>query len=211
MRLGMILIIFSIAAIIYILPSVTAKFSGSHTVEFNESTRTAGLQCMKCHTYIFDELNATENSRNTLQKHMNAAGNTSYTSKWLTSNITNATTSGVCLLCHLVQVDLKGSHTKTIIRACTDLDCHGNNQSTNNTAYRAAGNVGPQLGAKNVHQTWFNSMSDSISNIQNETGKNYTKAYWTCLGCHTYVGVNINVIETPYNHSNASAPQRRYL
>ncbi len=211
MRLSTILVIFLVVAVIYILPSVTARFSGSHTMEFNESTRTAGLQCMNCHTYIFDELNATENSRNTLQKHMNAAGNTSYTSGWLTANITNTTQSGVCLLCHLAQVDMPGSHTKTMIRACTDTDCHGNNQSTNNTAYRAAGRVGPQLGAENVHQPWFNAMSSSVSRIQNETGSNYTKGYWACLGCHTSVRVNINVTEVPFSHTNASASKRRYL
>jgi len=91
------------------------------------------------------------------------------------------------------------------------LDCHGNNQSTNNTAYLAAGRVGPQLGEENVHQAWFNAMSGSISDIKNETGANYTKAYWACLGCHTYVGVNMNVTKAQFNHSNASASKRRYL
>ncbi len=208
MRLGPLLIIFLAVMAIYVFPQVLATLAGSHTMEFN-ATGTGSLECVKCHSYIFAELNATDDSRSVLQVHRNAAGNESYTRGWIAQNITNTTDSGVCLLCHLGQV--QNSHTKVFVRTCIDLDCHGTNESTNNTAYRV-GSIGPDLGSKtNVHERWFDSMSGYDSAYQNETGINYTKGYWACLGCHTYVRVNINATEEKYSHDNANAKQRRYL
>ena len=46
---------------VYVLPSVTAKFQGSHTMEFNASsngvTNASGMDCGACHTYVQSELN----------------------------------------------------------------------------------------------------------------------------------------------------------
>lgn len=210
MRLGPLLIILLIVVAVYVLPFIIATLAGSHTMEFNV-TGAGSLECAKCHKNILAELNSTGNSRSVLQAHRNAAGNTSYTTGWLTPNITNTTDSGVCLLCHLAQVQVQGSHTQVLVRACTDLDCHGTNESTNNTAYDV-GDVGLDLGNKtNLHERWFDAMSGYYSTYQNETGANYTKGYWACLGCHTHVEVNINATEEAYPHDNASAEQRRYL
>jgi len=211
MRLGPLLIVFLIVVAVYTLPYIVATISGTHTMEVNMSASVKGLQCVNCHEYIWDELSLTDESSNVLQAHRNAAGNTNYTAGWLTLNITNTTDSGVCLLCHLAQIQIQGSHTQVVTRACTDLDCHGTNESTNNTAYNV-GDIGLDLGNQtNVHERWFDAMSGYKSAYQNETGANYTKGYWACLGCHTHVKVSINATEAAYPHDDPSAEQKRYL
>ena len=37
---------------IYVLPSVTARFAGSHTMEVNTSAGSGGMSCGECHQYI---------------------------------------------------------------------------------------------------------------------------------------------------------------
>ncbi len=205
---------------VYVLPSIVATFAGSHTTEFNASVYVKGLQCPDCHEYIWDELSLTDESRNVLQAHRNAAGNGSkvgnYTTNWLSMDLDNTTNSSLCYFCHIVQINtstgepLTPTHTQILVRVCTDLDCHGNNESTDNTAYDA-GDIGPDLGNKNAHERWFDGMSKYGSTYKNETGANYTKGYWACLGCHTYVEMNINATEDAYLHDDAGAEQRRYL
>jgi hypothetical protein len=187
---------------VYVLPSVFARFAGTHTMEINESTGAAGLNCIACHQIIFDELNATADARTVLQAHRKAAGNTSYTLGWLNMTIDNSTDVGICYLCHRPQTNLTNSHTKSVVRACTDLDCHGTNETTNNTAYPTAGQVGPILGSHNVHEPFFDGMSAYYSNYLNETGANYTLGYWACLGCHTEVIVTRNLTKNTYQHDN---------
>lgn len=211
MRLGPILIVFLIVAAAYILPQVVATFTGTHTMEVN-ATGASSLTCTGCHGVILAELNATPRSREVFQAHRNAAGNTTYTSNWLTSEITNTTDSDVCLLCHLAEFEVGGSHTQVIIRACTDVDCHGNNETSNNSLYpTATGNASAMLSGENVHSRWFDEMSGYNSSARNETGANYTTSYWACMGCHTEVGMDINVTEAVYLHNDSSAARRRYL
>ncbi|NOZ76282.1 MAG: hypothetical protein GXO65_01090 [Euryarchaeota archaeon] len=143
---------------VYILPTAFARFAGAHTMELNQSSGVEGLNCIACHEIIYDELNATA-ARATAQVHRNAAGNASYTQPWLNMTLDNTTEVAICYLCHRAQTDATGSHTKGVVRACTDLDCHGTNESTNNTAYPTAGNVGPVLGGHNVHEPFFDGMS----------------------------------------------------
>jgi len=212
MKLGHLLILCVLIAGVYVLPGVIATFAGSHTIERNESGRAASLECVECHAYISEELNNTAASRSILQKHRNAAGNESYTKGWLNLTIDNTTEYGVCQLCHLAQEPIIGGHTQTIVRVCTDQDCHGNNATTNNTAYPAAGIVGSHLGnVTNVHGNWFKAMSGMYSNYTNETGANYTLDYWACLACHTSVEVDRNISEGSFAHNDENAARDRYL
>jgi hypothetical protein len=211
MRVFQILIIFIVVASIYVLPLISAKFTGSHTAEVNISGGPAVMECTGCHSNILSELQATTESARVYQIHRDAAGNTSYVRDFLTSNITNSTDSNVCLFCHLAQFRVTESHTQLVVRACTDLDCHGTNVTTNNTGYPTAGNIGVKLGETNAHERWFDALSGINSTRQNETGNYYSHGFWTCLGCHTGVGVNINATEALYPHDTAGDPQRRYF
>jgi uncharacterized protein (UPF0333 family) len=208
MRLGSILVIFLVVALIYILPLIAANFSGTHTTEVKGVDV---LDCTGCHSNILSELQATAESTRVFQVHSNAAGNTSYTTGFLNENITNTSNSKVCLLCHLAQIQITDSHTQLVVRACTDLDCHGNNETTNNTGYPVAGNISAKLGSTNAHEGWFDAMSGITSTRQNETGASYSNDFLTCIGCHTGTGVNINATEATYPHDDAGASQRRYF
>ncbi len=201
---------------IYLLPSVMARLAGGHTWELNSTGGAASLECTSCHQYIFDELNATAASSVVLAAHRNAAGNTTYTSTLLNPKVSNTTNSKLCLMCHLAKITLNESHTQIIVRVCIDPSCHGTNESTNNTIYPEEGSMGPRLGnVTNVHEPWFDGSSGFTSPLLNETGANYSKGYFVCLGCHTVVGVNINKTGTEYFAHNDSGAfnnkTRRYL
>lgn len=211
MRTGPLLLIFLAAASIYVLPFIAANFQGSHTSELNASGGVNALDCTGCHSNILSELTANAESTRVFQMHSNAAGNTTYTSNFLSPNITNSTNSRVCMLCHLAQVSVTESHTQLVVRPCTDLDCHGSNATTNNTLYPTAGNVGVKLGSTNAHEGWFDALSGITSTRQNETGAYYSKDFYTCLGCHTGTHANINTTEAAYPHDDAGASARRYF
>ena len=212
MRLSPILIITLIVVAVYIMPQIAARFTSSHTVEGNMTGGgVKSLKCVECHQYILDEANGTVGEA-VFRAHEDAAKNTTYTQNWL-NIIINETREEerTCYLCHLAQVE-GGTHTQITTRVCTDLDCHGTNESSNNTAYPTTGNIGPALGGvSNVHEDWFDAMTDYTSSLQNETGTNYTLDYWACLGCHTGVGVNMNATEPMYPHDDPSDEQRRYF
>lgn len=211
MRLGPISVILIMVTSIYVLPLVVAKFTGSHTAEVNATEGVDALDCVACHGNILSELNATTESQRVYQVHSDAAGNTSYTSAFLNENITNSSDSKVCMLCHLAQSRMEGSHTQLVIRVCTDQDCHGNNETTNNTGYPLAGNISAKLGSqKNAHERWFDAMSNINSTRRNETGAYYSNDFLTCVGCHTGTSVNINATEALYPHGDVDDPQRRY-
>jgi cytochrome c553 len=212
MRYAPFLLIILLVLGVYVLPTAFARFAGTHTMEVNKSAGISGLDCIACHQIIFDELNATAASRATTQAHRNAAGNTSYTRNWLNMTIDNTSEVGVCYLCHRPQTDVINSHTMGVVRACTDLDCHGNNGTVwNNTAYPSAGQVGRVLGGHNVHEPFFDGMSAYDSRYINETGSNYTLGFWACLGCHTEVTVTRNLTKTPFQHNDPNQGRKRYI
>jgi hypothetical protein len=116
-----------------------------------------------------------------------------------------------------MQISSLQSHTKTTVRACTDLDCHGNNATTNNTAY-PEGSFGPKLGGSdslnptNVHMRIFNQISALDSGYINETGSDYKKGFFFCIGCHTQTQFELSQNGTEaFNHSIFNATKRRYL
>jgi len=217
MRMKHLLLLALAIAFIYTLPTAIARFVGTHTWEINQTNGSRSINCVRCHSYILDELNTNTLTNETHQKHKNAAGNSSYTQGWLNLTIYNSSDFSVCQLCHLNQLSATPSHTKVTIRTCVDLDCHGSNATTNNTAY-AAGLMGPKLGGSNesaptnVHMRAFNQMSALNSSYLNETGDNYKQGFYFCLGCHTYIefGINYNGTES-YAHDNSSDSRRRYL
>ncbi|MFQ6135915.1 MAG: hypothetical protein ACE5PM_01895 [Candidatus Hydrothermarchaeales archaeon] len=210
MKTGMLLFLFIIVASIYLLPDLTARYSGSHTMEWNV-TGVESLKCTDCHKYILEELNASTGVE-VYQRHRAAAGNSTYTYGWLNLTIDNETEYGVCQMCHLAQIANVSSHTKTAVRACIDFDCHGNNETTNNTYY-AVGNMTALLAVKNVHERVFDRLHDIPSNYVNETGDSYPRSFYLCLGCHTEVGSEISYYNDTegFTHDAVPAQPRRYL
>jgi len=208
----LLLLSFLITMGIYLLPASVARISGTHSWELNATGGAASLECVGCHQYIYDELSATADSREVLTAHRNAAGNETYTSILLTSNVSNETNSKLCLMCHLAKIRISTSHTQIIVRPCTDVSCHGSNESTNNTIYSEAGGMGVILGQTNAHEYVFDDLSGFTSPLLNETGANYSQSYFLCLGCHTRVSVQINKTGTDsFAHNDSNQAQRRYL
>ncbi len=203
-----VLMLLAIAVIgIYVLPSVTARFAGSHTMEVNESALVEGLMCERCHTYIIDELYATERSDDVVVKHLAAAQSAAYVNSTGILNITdtdglaNANRSA-CLMCHLVTKDrggLNASHTKITIRVCTDPKCHGQPEDPNTLSgydqYTSTLlNITAKLSADvDVHSKFYNPLNDSDSRYVRQDGVNYTRGFFACLGCHTHVGITFNL------------------
>jgi hypothetical protein len=202
---------------VYVIPTAVARYSGSHTWEVNSTDGVASVNCVNCHGYILNELNSTAATETVLNAHTDAAGNSSFTQNWLNLTIDNTTQQGVCQLCHINQLSSTVSHTKVTIRACTDQDCHGDNSSTNNTAY-PEGRMGPYLGGTNtsdptnVHMRIFNQISDFDSGYRNETSVDYKEGFFFCIGCHTTTEFEITRQGTEeLNHSDFNEPKRRYL
>lgn len=210
MRFDILLVILLVVAGIYVMPSVIASFQGTHTWEVNATAGGMGLRCNECHSYILSEMTAGDGS-DVFQAHRNAAGNEAYTKGLLNLEIDNTTDYGTCQLCHLAKMRINESHTQVVVRVCTDPNCHGSKEGTNNTLYYT-GVVGPQLGnTSNVHGSWFSGMYSYYSSYRNETGAAYTKGYWACLGCHTHVDTDVKITEGTFAHNDASAARKRYL
>ncbi len=137
---------------IYILPSVTAKFTGSHSWEVNRSGGPSQLKCGRCHIYIRDEMaaaggtNVSNSSAGNAEgsctfyndqvdvvcAHINASRNANFTGTNRAINITTDTTRDwdtVCHMCHVLETgaSVGAQHTRVTIRVCTD--CHGSNNS----------------------------------------------------------------------------------
>jgi len=218
---------------IYVLPSAIAKFAGSHTWEFNATTRVTALQCGKCHTYIKNEINNTNAQMyagDAISAHLAASNNTNYVSNASGAPIYipslpaswDATYDNVCWMCHTVESGFTAStHTKVTIRACTDIDCHGNylNYTDNGVSAPAAPTgtniTNCQIWNENICNVTgrINSTSDAHKNFYypltayespygNEGGYQYgsestangkyTYGFVACLACHTHVGLSLN-------------------
>jgi len=163
---------------IYVLPSVTARYAGSHTMEVNTSVGgPQNMKCGQCHGYIVDELNATTKSDYVVYQHMVAAG--------------ASTADTVCQFCHTVSTGIVGSHTQVTIKPCTDSSCHGNESSSEITR-----NVTGRLNTSvDMHRGWYRAMeatNDPLGRVDS-SGTALKAGYYVCLGCHTHVGVAFNV------------------
>lgn len=159
---------------IYVLPSVTARFAGSHTVEVNMGAGAAGqgvgnLQCLQCHQNIQDEAEATSLSLGVLSAH----------------NASDGGKAIVCAVCHTVNNN-SATHTMVETVNCTDALCHGKSGigASSSRATNASINLNNSADA---HSGWSNALEAS------SVGKSAT-----CLACHTHVEVTFNRTETVY-------------
>jgi hypothetical protein len=192
---------------IYVLPSAVAKYAGSHTWELNETGGVTSLQCGKCHTYIKNEITAGV-TNDAMNAHLNASNNSNYVGIGKLINITNTPTGSlddVCWMCHIQELDatLSGGHTKVVIRACTDSDCHGDTTGTGactvfptgfgggvNTSCNVTGNLNSSTDA---HWNFYRPLTGLTSSIGNEDGGNYDMGFIACIGCHTHTGLDLNI------------------
>ncbi len=210
-----VLMLLAIAVVgIYVLPSVTARFAGSHSMELNQTGRISSLQCERCHDYILGELGATSQATDVLTAHRLAAPEANYVNGSGILNITktdalaNANRSA-CMLCHLVTRNVTGNlnmtHTHTTIRVCDDDQCHGAGveQAGDTTVGGVlaawatdALNVSAKLSnAADPHSKFYNPLNvqPAYEYIDQQTGQNYTKGFYACMACHTHVGVSFNL------------------
>ncbi len=217
-----VLMLLAIAVVgIYVLPSVTARFAGSHTMEVNKTLGMTGLDCAKCHSYIFDELNASASSQGVLGAHRGAALNDAFvynvtdggTATLDTDNSGVIEDSELCQFCHRAKETITGAHTQVYVRVCTDTDCHGawklpNGTVANDTYMGSSGDrnweytaayIGQKLANTTVepHANWFRGMwqqnSTYIWEDEAAQGTNYRTDYYACLACHTHVGMTIKL------------------
>ncbi len=133
----------------------------------------------------------------------------------------------LCHLCHNSTLTGKqGSHAITV-RTCDDDWCHGNrNNSFNdpelfNNSQNTTVNVGMALNdLENIHRTFYLSQSNEPTGymaiepfnhtIGNIAGDYISKGYWTCVGCHSQVQIEINIASNrPFNHTDGS--RRKYI
>ncbi|MFQ5800424.1 MAG: hypothetical protein ACE5HH_01725 [Candidatus Hydrothermarchaeales archaeon] len=184
------------------MPSAVAKYAGSHTWELNDTGGAAGLQCGKCHTYIVNEINYSGAVGDVAFVHRNASNYSGYVGSNQLINITY-TPSGslydVCWMCHVQELDatVTGGHTKVVIRACTDGDCHGDQTNsgsctlwTDDNRCNVTGNINSSTDA---HYNFYRPLTAFNSTIGNEDGGVYDRGYIACLGCHTHVGLDLNL------------------
>lgn len=135
--------------------------------------------------------------------------------------------SEICHLCHNASLTGKlGAHGITM-RTCDDDWCHGNrNYVLNdpelfNTSQNTTVNVGMVLNeSDNLHRDFYLSQSNEstgyassepFNHTMGNTAGNYTsKGYWTCMGCHSKIQIEITIeTDKPFNHTDT--PRRRYL
>lgn len=131
----------------------------------------------------------------------------------------------ICHLCHNTSlIDKPDTHAMTI-RTCDDDWCHGNRNYTFNdpelfNTSQTRLNVGLVLNySGNIHRAFYLSQSNEATRytagnpfdhtMGNVKGEYFSKGYWSCVGCHSEVQVNIEIIPGEYNHTGG--PPRKYL
>ncbi len=211
---------------IYVLPSVTARLAGSHTWELNQTAGVAGLKCGRCHQYIQAEAQAGGGALNVLYAHQNASN----TSKYVNAsggyiNITTPTGSidDFCVMCHAMEGGITGAHTRVTIRVCTDGDCHGTHNTTATQTSKVALwgqklNITEKLNSStDAHRNYFGPLNDQTQRtyaeetdgdtddtlVDENAGITYYRpGFYACMGCHTHVGVQLDIRRpTTYNFS----------
>ncbi len=136
--------------------------------------------------------------------------------------------SEICHLCHNASLTGKlGAHA-IAVRTCDDDWCHGNrNFSLNDPelfdkSQNTAVNVGLVLiESDNLHKDFYLSQSNEstgyvagdpfINHTMGNTAGNYTsKGYWTCMGCHSKVQIEmmIDFVQRQFNHTDGQ--RQRY-
>lgn len=132
----------------------------------------------------------------------------------------------ICHLCHNATLAGTSGMHSIIIRTCDDDWCHGNRQYafTDPDLFNISLDTvmaGKSLnGTGNIHRSFYISQSNestgynTISSFNHTMGNNagdyISKGYWTCIGCHSYVNVSMNIEKNQtFNHSEGV--RKRYL
>ena len=131
----------------------------------------------------------------------------------------------ICHLCHNASlIDKPDAHSITM-RTCDDDWCHGNRNYTLNdpelfNTSQTRINVGTVLNySGNIHRPFYASQCNESTGyvagnpfghtMGNVKGDYISKGYWACIGCHSEVPVDIEIIPGEYNHTGG--PRRKYL
>ncbi|MDO9518264.1 MAG: hypothetical protein Q7J10_09500, partial [Methanosarcinaceae archaeon] len=71
----------------------------------------------------------------------------------------------------------------------------------------------------NIHNSFYSSMSDDVTGyfagtpfdhtMGNVVGDYFSKGHWACVGCHSGVDVDVEIIKAEYNHSDGE--RRKYV
>ena len=132
----------------------------------------------------------------------------------------------VCHLCHNSSLAGKPDGHAITVRTCDDDWCHGNRNFTLNDPELFDGgsqttfNVGMVLNnSGNIHNSFYMSMSNESTGyivgdpfdhtMGNVVGDYFSKGYWACIGCHSEVDVETEIIKAEYNHSDGI--RRKYV
>ena len=133
----------------------------------------------------------------------------------------------ICHLCHNTSLIDKPDAHAISMRTCDDDWCHGNMNYVLNdpelfNTLETRINVGMVLNySGNLHRAFYLSQSNESTRyvageqfdhtMGNVAGDNnyISKGYWTCIGCHSEVQVDIEIISGEYNHTGGS--RRKYL
>ncbi len=123
-------------------------------------------------------------------------------------------TEEICLFCHSADIFEVPTHTSVTVTGCTDIKCHGNSTGTGyGKEFYSNVMTGYNLSGDNVHGRWFKTMGrmPGTYNYTVHGDSQITSDYLTCIGCHTYVKVNLIITEPEkYMHNNFSTMKIRY-
>lgn len=159
---------------------------------------------------------------------INASDSSQYKNITFDDNGNGAIDSGeLCLLCHSTIISGMTAHAGSMaVAACDDDRCHGNR----NYMYDDPGilgifsNVtaaGYNISSNNIHSKYYLTLNNQSSPYPSTGLFGYThgnvynnyvsRSYYACLGCHSEVSMNINLVPiTIYDHSGIDEPQGRY-
>ncbi len=151
------------------------------------------------------------------------AGVIRYTKGNVKDDISGKEWSG-CLFCHRSAFFYGGTHTRLQVRGCTNQWCHGNGATpaggaanarpagvsymgdipsksgltTTLSGYSKSAETGKSLNkTADAHNKWFDASAAVDDSYQNPiNGENYTKDYYTCMGCHTHADVDLKITKS---------------
>lgn len=159
---------------------------------------------------------------------INQSNPSQYRNETLDANGNGEIDSGeLCMLCHSNTILGISAHAGSMsVAACDDDRCHSNmNYIYNDPAILGIdANVsasGYNISYDNIHSGYYDTLGNQSSpypavalfgythgNVYN----NYiSRGYYSCLGCHSEVNMNVNlVMAATYNHSGIDEPRGRY-
>jgi hypothetical protein len=158
---------------------------------------------------------------------INQSNPSQYKNETLDENKNGAIDSGeVCMLCHGIVTGMTAHAGSMAVAACDDDRCHGNR----NYIYDDPGltgissNVsaaGYNISSNNIHSSFYLTTSNQSTQYPdlylfgythgNVYNNSVSRGYYTCLGCHSDLSTNIDLILAPtYDHSNSNEPRGRY-